>query len=73
MVRESTPRETFEFDDLKYLKNIRKISEECRNRGFHRVQKEPSLYGQTVCYDCSAPVWHQDKNINNIDYRVEPL
>jgi len=71
MVRESTPEEIIEFENIQYFENIRKISEECRNRGFHRVQKAPSLDEQTVCYDCCVPVWHRDKDINNIDYRVE--
>lgn len=73
MVRISTIGEIQAFDDEKYLDNISKISEDCRKRGYHRVQEEPTLEKPTVCYDCSLLVWHRNKNINNIDYRLEPL
>jgi len=73
MVRRVTSQEIEDFiQDL----NVSQISKECRERGYHRIEREPSpddLGDLTHCYDCSMPVWHRARDINNIDYRVEPF
>ena len=64
------------FGDFIAELNLKKISKECRERGYHRIEREPSpddLGDLTHCYDCSMPVWHRNRDINNINYRVEPL
>lgn len=70
MVRKSTLEEIESFELEQFYLEDTKI---CRERGYHRVQKEPEKGSPTFCYDCSYPVWHPENNIGELPYRVEPL
>ncbi len=70
MIRISRPEEVESFElEQYYLEDTK----ECRERGYHRVQKEPKKGSPNFCYDCSYQVWLPEEDIGDLPYRVEPL